>query len=54
MYLFRVLLAAAGLFIVSPAWSQEVPSGPDQGKKVPPLKVFDVTGPNKGTDACPP
>jgi hypothetical protein len=43
----RVLLAFSGLFLVSLAWAQDVSSGPDQGKKVPPLKVFDATGPNK-------
>jgi hypothetical protein len=29
------------------ARAQEVSSGPDRGKKVPPLKVFVATGPNK-------
>src|SRR5437868_6241718 len=44
---FRVLLAFCGLLIASCAWAQDVSSGPDQGKKVPPLKIFDATGPNK-------
>src|SRR6266404_2792185 len=43
----RVLLAFSGLFIPSSAWAQDISSGPYQGKKVPPLKVFDATGPNK-------
>ena len=47
MCFLRVLLAFSGLFLVSLAWAQDVSSGPDQGKKVPPLKVFDATGPNK-------
>jgi hypothetical protein len=46
----RVLLAFSGLFLASLAWAQEVSSGPDQGKKVPPLKVFAATGPNKDTE----
>ena len=32
------------------AWAQDVVSGPDRGKKVPPLKVFDATGPNQGKE----
>lgn len=47
MCICRVLLAFSGLFLASLAWAQEVSSGPDQGKKVPPLKVFVATGPNK-------
>jgi hypothetical protein len=47
---FRVLLASCGLLLNSFAWAQELSSGPDQGKKVPPLKVFDATGPNKGKE----
>jgi hypothetical protein len=43
----RVLLAFSGLFLASLAWAQDVSSGPDRGKKVPPLKVFAATGPNK-------
>jgi hypothetical protein len=31
-------------------WAQDVVSGPDQGKKVPPLTVFDATGPNQGKE----
>jgi hypothetical protein len=50
VYFLRVLIASAGLFLVSLAWAQDVSSGPDQGKKVPPLKVFDATGPNKGKE----
>jgi hypothetical protein len=38
---------AVVLLAVSPAWSQDVTSGPEKGKAVPPLKVFDVTGPHK-------
>src|SRR5712692_6568668 len=47
---FRVLLASCGLFLNSFAWAQDLSSGPDQGKKVPPLKVFDATGLNKGKE----
>src|SRR6266849_10653574 len=47
MRLLRVLLTFSGLFLTAPAWAQDVPSGPDQNKKVPPLKVFDATGANK-------
>src|SRR5262245_38570543 len=43
----RVVLAFSGLLLASSAWAKDVPSGPYQGKKVPPLKVFDATGPNK-------
>jgi hypothetical protein len=36
------------LLTVSPAWSQDIVSGPETGGKVPALKVFDATGPNQG------
>src|SRR6266704_2953967 len=45
--LTRVPIACGGIFIAAFAWAQNVSSGPDQGKKVPLLKVFDATGPNK-------
>jgi hypothetical protein len=32
------------------AWAQDVGSGPDKGKKVPALKVFDATGPSAGKE----
>ena len=47
----RVLLAFSGLFLASSAPAQEVSSGPDSGKKVPPLKVFVATGPHKDKEA---
>jgi hypothetical protein len=34
-------------FLTSSAGGQDVSSGPEQGKKVPALKVFDATGPHK-------
>jgi hypothetical protein len=40
---FALLLGAA-------ATAQEVVSGPEKGKAVPALKVFDATGPNKGKE----
>src|SRR5262245_45176764 len=43
----QALLTFSGLFLTAVAWAQDVPSGPDRNKKVPPLKVFDATGPNK-------
>jgi hypothetical protein len=50
VYLLRILMALATLFLVSLAWAQDVSSGPDLGKNVPPLKVFDATGPHKGKE----
>src|SRR2546421_8904959 len=41
--LLVVLLAPA-------AWAQDVVSGPEKGKKVPALKVFDATGPHEGKE----
>jgi hypothetical protein len=38
------------LLAVWPAWSQEVVSGPEKGKAVPPLKVFAATGPHQDKD----
>jgi hypothetical protein len=35
------------LTLILLAWSGDVPSGPEKGKGVPPLKVFDATGPHK-------
>ena len=43
---FRCLVVVV-LGSVSAATAQEVSSGPERGKKVPALKVFDATGPNK-------
>ena len=44
------LLVLGGLLIASRAGGQDLDSGPDRGKQVPVLKVFDVTGPNKGKE----
>jgi hypothetical protein len=38
------------LLLASPAWAQEVTSGPEKGTKVPALKVFDATGPHEGKE----
>ena len=38
------------LLPVLPARGQDVPSGPEKGKKAPALRVFDATGPNKDKD----
>jgi hypothetical protein len=46
----RFLWTLPVFFITVPAWAQDVVSGPDRGKKVPPLKVFDATGPNQGKE----
>jgi hypothetical protein len=46
----RFLWTLPVFFITVPAWAQDVVSGPDRGKKVPPLKVFDGTGPNQGKE----
>lgn len=47
---FRLLLTLQAFAFISLAWAQDVVSGPDQGKPVPPLKVFDATGPNQGKE----
>src|ERR1700758_2492078 len=41
---------ALAVLAVCPAWSQDVASGPEKGKAVPPLKVFAATGPHQGRD----
>jgi hypothetical protein len=46
----RWLLALCLLALPCLAWGQGVVSGPDKGKKVPALKVFDATGPNQGKE----
>jgi hypothetical protein len=46
----RWLLGFPLLALPCLAWGQDVVSGPDKGKKVPALKVFDATGPNKGKE----
>ncbi len=38
------------LLVTWPAWWGVVPSGPERGKAVPALKVYDATGPHKGKD----
>jgi hypothetical protein len=47
---FRSLLLLAALLVTGPAPAQDVASGPEPGKKVPSLKVFDATGPHKDKD----
>lgn len=44
----RFTLSLALLGMVSSLFAQDVQSGPPKGKKVPALKVYDVTGPNQG------
>jgi hypothetical protein len=41
---------ALAVLAVCPPWSQDVTSGPEKGKAVPPLKVFAATGPHQGQD----
>jgi hypothetical protein len=41
---------ALTLLAAWPAWSQDVASGPEKGKAVPPLKVFAATGPHQDQD----
>jgi hypothetical protein len=50
MVTLRWSFAGLILLAVWPAWSQDVTSGPEKGKEVPPLKVFDATGPHKDKD----
>jgi hypothetical protein len=38
------------VFLASPVLAQDMDSGPKQGDKVPPLKVFGATGPRKGDE----
>ena len=47
MQSLRFLTVLSIFLVTSLSWGQDVPSGPDRGKQVPPLKVFDATGPNK-------
>lgn len=47
MSFLQVLVVIVGLVLPCVAGAQDLPSGPDKDKKVPPLKVFDATGPNK-------
>ena len=48
---FWTRFASAALLAVAPAaLAQDVSSGPDKDAKVPALKVFDATGPNKDKD----
>lgn len=39
-----------GLLATATLPAQDVPTGPDAGKPVPALKVFDATGPNMGKE----
>jgi hypothetical protein len=43
----RWLFAVPLLLLGSPAWAQDVASGPAKGEKVPAIKVHDLTGMNK-------
>lgn len=47
MIVARNLAVVAGLLLARPGMGQDVQSGPEAGKKVPVLKVFDATGPSK-------
>jgi hypothetical protein len=38
------------MLLIGPAWGQDVVSGPEKGKRVPVLKVFDATGAHKGKE----
>src|SRR3954452_14115605 len=38
------------LLLASAAWAQDVASGPEEGGKVPALKVFDATGAHEGKE----
>jgi hypothetical protein len=46
----RSLSLSLVLVLASAAPGQDLTSGPEAGKKVPALKVFDATGPNKGQE----
>jgi hypothetical protein len=46
----RCTLVLAALLFARHAWSQDVTSGPEKGKDVPALKVYDVTGAHKEKD----
>jgi hypothetical protein len=46
----RLLALSAVWLLAPPAWGQDVVSGPDKGKPVPALKVFDATGPHEGKE----
>jgi hypothetical protein len=47
---YRCLAVLPFLLAVSTSWAQDVTSGPEKGKAVPPLPVFDATGPQKDKD----
>ena len=47
MHAPRLLMTFATFLLASSAVGQDVSSGPEQGKTVPALKVFDATGPHK-------
>jgi hypothetical protein len=47
MHASRLLMTLATFLLASSAGGQDVSSGPEQGKKVPALKVFAATGPHK-------
>ncbi len=46
----RFLWTLPVLCITALAWAQDVASGPERGKKVPPLTVFDATGSNQSKE----
>jgi hypothetical protein len=43
-------LAVGVLLLPAYVLGQDVPSGPEKGKAVPALKVFDATGPHEGKE----
>jgi hypothetical protein len=47
MTIIRSFQLLAGLFLACAATGQDVDSGPEIGKKIPALKVFDATGPKQ-------
>ena len=47
MSIIRSSFLLSGLFLPFAATGQDVDSGPENGKKVPALKVFDTTGPKQ-------
>src|SRR5258708_19513870 len=50
MKILRWLCVLALVIVAGRSWSQDVASGPEKGKDVPALKVFDATGPNMDKD----
>ena len=50
MKTLRWLCVVTLVFMAGRSWAQDVASGPEKGKDVPPLTVFDATGPNVDKD----